>query len=59
MICILKARTSNKRKTRLVEIETINQHTLEHLRIDLEMTNIYTSLDHNEYADPNNNCQQL
>ena len=41
----------------LIEVETINQHTLENMRYDLNQQNIYSKLYHNGEATVNENCE--
>ena len=41
----------------LIEVETINQHTLENLRYDLNQQNIYSKLYHNGEATVNEYCE--
>ena len=43
----------------LIEVETINQHTLENKRYDLNQQNIYSKLYHNGEATVNKNCEIL
>ena len=43
----------------LSEVETINQHTLENMRYDLNQQNIYSKLYHNGEATVNENCEIL
>ena len=41
----------------LIVVETINQHTLENMRYDLNQQNIYSKLYHNGDATVNENCE--
>ena len=40
-----------------IEVETINQQTLENMRYDLNQQNIYSKLYHNGEATVNENCE--
>ena len=46
-----------KNTNMLIEVETINQHTLENMRYGLNQQNIYSNLYHNGEATVNENCE--
>ena len=54
---MLSKNTIEKNKNLLIEVETINQHTLENMRYDLNQQNIYSKLYHNGEATVNENCE--
>ena len=55
--CMLSKNTIEKNTNLLIEVETINQHTLENMRYDLNQQNIYSKLYHNGEATVNENCE--
>ena len=55
--CMLSKNTIEKNTNLLIEVETINQHTLENMRFDLNQQNIYSKLYHNGEATVNENCE--
>ena len=56
---MLSKNTIEKNTNLLIEVETINQHTLENMRYDLNQQNIYSKLYHNGEATVNENCNFL
>ena len=55
---MLSKNTIEKNTNLLIEAETINQHTLENMRYDLNQQNIYSKLYHNgEATTLNENCE--
>ena len=56
--CMLSKNTTEEKNTNLlIEVETINQHTLENMLYDLNRKNIYSKLYHNGEATVNENCE--
>ena len=48
--CMLSKNTIEKHTNLLLDVETINHHTLENMRYDLNQQNIYSKLYHNGEA---------
>ena len=46
-------------KDKFIEVESINQRTIENFRDEIINMDIYTKLDQNITSDPNENCQIL
>ena len=57
MTCCMLSKNTIEKKNLLIEVETINQHTLENMRYDLNQQNIYSKLYHNGEATVNENCE--
>ena len=46
-------------KDKFIEVESINQRTIENFRDEIINIDIYTKLDQNKTSDPNENCKIL
>ena len=57
--CMVKGTACKKNTAKFVEVETVNQHTLTNLKMELNKENIYEKLNTNLMLDPNINCQIL
>ena len=57
--CMLSKNTIENNTNLLIEIETINQYTLENMRNELNQKNIYSKLNHSGDATVNENCEIL
>ena len=55
--CMLCKNTVEKNTNLLIEVKTINQHTLEIMRYDFNQQNIYSKLYHNGETTVNENCE--
>ena len=55
--CMLSRNTIEENTNLLIEVETINQHTLVNMGYDLNHQNIYSTLYHNGEATVNENCE--
>ena len=58
--CLLNTKTNNQRNNKIyIEVENINNNTLEKMRNELEQRNVYAQLDQSMQANPSDNCQIL
>ena len=57
MLHAIQEHYRKKNTNLLIEVETINQHTLKDMRYDLNQLTIYSKLYHNGEATVNENCE--